>query len=122
MSAADFINAYKAALATQRWANVEPLIHPDAVVTFSSGAVHKGIAEIKPAYERNFALIKNEDYQMKNLHWILQTDMHAAYVFEFSWRGTINGEPASGAGKGTAVIVLEDGQWKLMAEHLSRAV
>jgi hypothetical protein len=116
-----FVEKYKEALATQQWASIEPLIHPNAVVTFSNGAVHKGIAEIKAAYERNFALIKNEDYQMTNLHWVLQNETTAVYVFDFSWSGMINRELASGTGKGTAVIVLENGNWKLMAEHLGKA-
>lgn len=116
-----FIEAYKAALATQQWANVEALIHKNACVTFSNGAVHNGISAIQAAYERNFALIKNEDYQMSNLHWVLKTETTAVYLFDFSWRGIINGQSASGAGKGTAVIVFEEGQWKLMAEHLGRA-
>lgn len=121
MASSQFPHLYKAALTTQQWASVDSLIHTDAVVTFSNGAMHKGIAAIKAAYERNFALIKNEDYQMTNLHWVLQSETTAVYVFDFSWRGIVNGEQASGAGKGTAVIVLADGQWKLIAEHLSKA-
>lgn len=116
-----FIEAYKTALATQQWANVESLIHTNACVTFSNGAVHKGIAAIKQAYERNFALIKNEDYQITNLHWALKGETMAVYLFTYRWRGIINGQSANGAGKGTAVIVFEEGQWKLMAEHLGKA-
>lgn len=116
-----FIDAYKAALATQQWVNVEPLIHANCCVTFSNGAVHKGISEIQKAYERNFALIKNEDYQMSNLHWVLKTETTAVYVFNFSWAGTINGQPAAGSGKGTAVLVSEEGNWKLVAEHLGKS-
>lgn len=114
-----FINAYKAALATQQWINVEPLVHTNACVTFSNGVVHKGIVAIKAAYERNFALIKNEDYQMSDLHWVLRTETMAEYTFHFSWAGTINGQPASGSGKGTATIVCENGKWVLFQEVLS---
>ena len=121
MLPSEFLTAYKAALSTQQWQNVELLIHSNACVTFSNGAMHKGIREIKEAYERNFALIKNEDYQMTNLHWVLKNEETAVYVFDFSWRGIINGQPASGKGKGTAVIVCEGGQWKLMAEQLTKS-
>lgn len=117
-----FIEVYKAALATQEWSKVEPLIHANACVTFSNGTVHTGILQIKEAYERNFSLIKNEDYQMSQLHWVLKKEETVVYVFDYSWRGTINGEPAKGAGKGTAVLVYEEGQWKLIAEQLTRVV
>ncbi|MCW5906658.1 MAG: nuclear transport factor 2 family protein [Chitinophagales bacterium] len=116
-----FVKDYKAALATQQWQNVEPLIHANCCVTFSNGAVYKGIEAVKAAYERNFALIKNEDYQMSNIHWALQSETVAVYLFDFSWQGIINGEKASGGGKGTSVIVCEGGKWKLMAEHLGKA-
>jgi hypothetical protein len=117
-----FIASYKAALATQLWVNVEPLVHLNACVTFSNGALHKGIAAIQAAYERNFALIKNEDYQMTNLHWVLKNDTTAVYVFDFSWKGIISGRSASGAGKGTAIIVCEKDEWKLIVEHLTKTV
>ncbi len=57
---------------------------------------------------------------MTNLHWVLKNDETAVYVFDFSWKGIINGQPAAGKGKGTAVIVCEESQWKLMAEQLTK--
>ncbi|MFN8321972.1 MAG: nuclear transport factor 2 family protein [Chitinophagales bacterium] len=121
MEPEQFIEAYKDALAIQQWKNVAPLIHKDACVTFSNGAVHKGISETQQAYKRNFAPIKNEDYLMSNLHWVLQTDTVAIYVFDFSWRGTLNQQPVSWTGKGTGILVLEESKWMLIAEHLGKA-
>ena len=121
MSAEEFVTAYKTALGTQQWKNVEPLIHENACVTFSNGAVNKGLAEIKTAYEYNFSVIKSEDYQMSNLHWALKNETVAVYLFDFSWKGIINGTPSSGCGKGTAVIVCESKNWKLLAEQLTKA-
>lgn len=122
MLPSQFISAYKAALATQQWQNVEPLIHKNACVIFSNGEVHKGMDEIQAAYERNFALIKNEDYQVSNIHWVLKNETTAVYTFDFSWRGIINNQPAGGAGRGTAVLVYENSKWLLMAEQLTRIV
>lgn len=115
-----FITAYKAALATQQWSNVEPLIHPGACITFSNGEVLKGVGAIRAAYERNFTIIKNEDYQMTNLHWVLKNDTTAVYIFDYSWKGTIHAQPAGGTGRGTAVIIFDEGSWKLMAEQLTK--
>ncbi|HLP53242.1 MAG TPA: nuclear transport factor 2 family protein [Chitinophagales bacterium] len=121
MTPSQFITDYKAALASQQWQQVEPLMHTNVCVTFSNGTVHKGLAQVKEAYQRNFAAIKNEDYLMTDVHWILTTHSTAIYLFNFSWRGVINGQQASGAGHGTAVLVQEDGTWKMIAEHLGRA-
>ncbi len=119
MQAQQFITDYAAALATQQWPNVAPLIHSDACVTFTNGSVHKGIKAIEDAYTRNFSLIKNEEYAITEVNWIKADDATAVYTFRFKWTGIINGQPASGAGRGTAVIVKHDGRWQLLAEHLS---
>jgi ketosteroid isomerase-like protein len=103
----EFIPTYERALATQDWSQVEPLIHPDACVTFSNGTVHKGRSEVRKAFERNFSLIKDETYSMKNVDWILKSSETAVYLFEFSWSGTINGQPANGSGTGTSVLIKE---------------
>lgn len=117
MTPEDFIDAYEAALGSQSWEQVAPLIHARASVIFSTGIVHKGKSAVRAAYERNFAAIQNEDYTISNVHWLEQSDHHAVYMFDFHWSGIIGGKSASGAGRGTAVLVKE-GRWQLLAEHL----
>lgn len=114
----EFIQTYERALATQDWGQVEPLIHPDACVTFSNGTVHKGRSEVRKAFERNFSLIQDETYSMQNVHWILKSPETAVYLFEFGWSGTINGQPANGSGRGTSVLIKEANRWQLLVEHL----
>lgn len=118
MKPEEFIHAYEQALASQDWNRVEPLVHADACVTFSNGAVHKGRLAVKAAFEKNFSLIKNEKYSMTNLHWAMKDDATAVYLFDFQWSGIINDKPASGGGRGTSVLVSEDGRWQLLVEHL----
>lgn len=121
MTADGFVAAYRAALATQQWQNVAPLIDKNATVVFSNGEILHGVEAIKAAYERNFTLIKNEEYVMSNLQWILKNETIAEYKFDFSWKGTIDGQPASGSGKGSATIIANDGKWKLLKEELYKA-
>ena len=113
-----FVDAYQAALATQRWELVDPLMHADACVTFSSGEVHRGKDAVRAAFERNFAAIKDETYLISGVHWILRTSDVAVYAFTFDWTGTIEGRAAAGGGRGTSVLVRDGGAWKLIAEHL----
>lgn len=118
MTPEEFVIAYEAALATQDWQAVAPLMHGDACVTFSSGAVHKGLDAVKKAFESNFAAISCEKYKVSNLHWVSQNSTQAIYLFDFDWSGILNGEPASGGGRGTSVLVNETGTWQLITEHL----
>ncbi|WP_420627826.1 nuclear transport factor 2 family protein [Candidatus Leptofilum sp.] len=113
-----FIEKYEAALASQDWQQVDPLVHPEACVTFSSGAVHIGKTAVRQALERNFSLIQDETYKMENVHWVKKAAETAVYLFTFHWSGLINGEPASGAGTGTAVLIKTEDKWQLLVEHL----
>jgi hypothetical protein len=48
----------------------------------------------------------------------INTAETAVYLFEFQWSGLINDKPASGAGRGTTVLVKKAGAWLLLIEHL----
>jgi ketosteroid isomerase-like protein len=118
MNPAEFMKSYESALATQDWDAVAPLIHEDACVTFSSGDYFKGKTEIRQAFERNFSLIQDERYSISEVHWVSRSEDFAVCVYAFRWEGLIQGEPASGAGRGTSILIAEGGRWSLLAEHL----
>jgi ketosteroid isomerase-like protein len=118
MTAEEFIDVYEQALATQRWTSVEQLIHEDASVTFSTGAVHKGKEAVRSAFERNFSAIEGERYRISNVHWIMRASDVAVYLFDFQWTGRIDGRDAAGSGRGTSVLVRNGDGWQLLAEHL----
>ncbi|MEO0747132.1 MAG: nuclear transport factor 2 family protein [Pseudomonadota bacterium] len=118
MPAKDFVKEYETALGAQDWAYVEPLIDDKAVVIFSNGALHAGKEAIRVAYQHNFNTIKGEEYRIENVHWLLATADAAAYSFEFHWTGEIGGREASGAGRGTTVLVRKADRWLLIAEQL----
>ncbi len=120
MTPQDFIKNYEKALATQDWKNVAPLMAEQASVTFSNGVVHMGKAAVKMAFEKNFALIKNEAYNISNVRWLLLGETTAVYLFEFSWKGIINGKAAGGNGIGTSVLIREQDKWVLLTEHLGK--
>lgn len=114
----EFVNCYEAALASQQWVQVEPLMHEDVCVTFSNGAVHTGVAAVREAFSGNFEIIKDEKYLVSDVHWAVKKESIAVYLFKYSWSGLINGMQTSGSGRGTATLVLDGDAWKLIAEHL----
>ncbi|MEO1701964.1 MAG: nuclear transport factor 2 family protein [Pseudomonadota bacterium] len=118
MSASAFVVEYEAALGTQDWNLVAPLVSDDAKVIFSNGSMLDGKEAIKSAYEHNFNTIKGEEYRIDNVQWILETADSAAYMFEFHWAGVIGGRKASGSGRGTAILVRVDDRWMLVGEQL----
>jgi len=117
MSPDHLLIKYEKALSNQDWQSVEPLFHKDACVTFSTGT-YKGIQEIKAIFENNFSVIKDEKYTISNIHWVQKNHKNAVCLYQFNWQGIINGEPCSGGGRGTSVLILDDNKWKIITEHL----
>ena len=117
MSPQDTMKKYEHALASQDWKSVEPLMHNDVCVTFSNGTF-KGLNEVKGVFEKNFASIQEEQYEISNLHWAHISTTEAVCLYDFNWQGIIEGEKCSGGGRGTSVLVLENSQWKIITEHL----
>lgn len=118
MTQDEFVSAYEDALASQKWDRVAPLVHEDVCVTFSNGAVHMGKNAVRRAYEANFSAIEDEEFRIFNVHWVRRGEEISVYLFEFAWRGLIDGRDAEGAGRGTSVLVRQGVGWQLLAEHL----
>lgn len=118
MKPEDFVVLYEAALATQEWQSVEPLIHEDCTVTFSNGTSHRGREKVRAAFQKNFDLIEDENYSITDLHWVKKGEGFAVFTYSYRWSGTINGKEASGTGRGTSTLIQNGGVWQLVSEHL----
>jgi hypothetical protein len=117
MTPQELMQKYERALASQSWSNVDPLMHEDVCVTFSSGTF-KGKGEVQKAFEHNFSVIKDEEYSISNLHWAFLGRESATCLYNFYWQGQIKGQLSSGGGRGTSVLVNVDGNWQVLTEHL----
>jgi ketosteroid isomerase-like protein len=113
-----FMARYEEANNSHDIEQVAPLIAEDATYWFSDGS-HEGSEEVTEAIERTFALIRDEVYEIRDLAWVSVSKDVAVCRFRFAWKGVVAGEPASGQGRGTSVIVKRQGVWKMLHEHLS---
>jgi ketosteroid isomerase-like protein len=119
-SASEFMVAYERATNSHDAEATLSLVDDKAVYLFSDESVHVGKSAIEKVLRRNFDLIKDESYSIDNLTWLVNSGEMAACVYDFSWSGTIEGEPASGYGRGTTVLMHAQDGWKVIHEHLSR--
>jgi len=81
----DLLKKCEKALEIQNWHDVEPLLHRDAGVTFSSGTF-KDKKEVQHAFENTFNLIKEEKYSITNVTWIHSDVTFAVCLYNFNWR------------------------------------
>lgn len=117
MTPEDVLKKYELALSSQSWSLVQPLMHKNICVTFSNGTF-KGLEEVKTVFESNFSSIKEEVYVISNMYWVHRSETEAICVYNFNWRGVIDGEKCSGGGRGTSVFVCEEARWQIITEHL----
>jgi ketosteroid isomerase-like protein len=115
---AEFMAEYERAANSHDVRQVLPLIADDATYWFTDGS-YRGRPEIAGALERTFAAIDDEVYEIRELEWFALTDELAACRYRFSWRGVVDGQPSSGRGRGTNVVVKRGGAWQVQHEHLS---
>jgi uncharacterized protein (TIGR02246 family) len=115
---AAFMAEYERAANSHDVQRILPLIADDATYWFTDGS-YRGREEITDALERTFAAIHDEVYGIREVEWVAATDEFAACRYRFSWRGVVDGQPSSGRGRGTNVLVKRDGAWQVQHEHLS---
>jgi len=65
-------------------------------------------------------LIENEKYWLTNKKWIANDQETAVVTYNYNWTGVINGKSESGFGRGTSILVMLAGKWKIIHEHLSK--
>jgi ketosteroid isomerase-like protein len=114
-----FMRDYETATNSHDFEKVVPLLSPTAVYWFSDGSFI-GIEAIRKAFIETWGKIQNETYSLHNIQWIAANEELAICIYEFHWEGLVDGQLWSGKGRGTNVVGQEDGQWKMLHEHLSK--
>ena len=123
-SASETIMNHETALATyvdklntHSWDQIAPHVTDDAVFIFTEDTF-VGKAAAKAAFEKTFNLIENEVFSLHDVSWTVVTDDAATCRYEFRWKGLIEGQEASGGGRGTSILQKIDGRWLIAHEHL----
>ena len=119
--ALQFMARFEAALATEDFTQVAPLIHPRAVFRFSEGD-HSGMADIRAAMERTWAFeVDDERYTLTDKRVLPSGEDAATVLFTWNWSGnSAEHGPFEITGRGTAQLVRHEGAIKILLEHLSR--
>lgn len=117
MNHATSLSAYVEALNTHSWDQIAPCVASDAVFIFTEDTFTGHVAA-KAAFEKTFKLIEDEVFSHHEIQWTAVTDEVAACHYEFRWKGLINGQQASGGGRGTSILRKVNGRWLIAHEHL----
>jgi ketosteroid isomerase-like protein len=118
MTPQDVLKQYESRINLHQFDAVAPLIAEDAVVWFNDGSF-AGHEAIRGAFERTWASLADETYWLTDLRWIAVGDVAASCIYQFNWKTTIDGQEASGIGRGTTVLRKGANGWQIAHEHLS---
>jgi hypothetical protein len=110
---------YERRLAKHTFDAVEPLISAEAVFWFNDGS-YSGLPAIRLAFEATFAAFPMERYWLEDVQWISMSATSAACIYHFKWIAKTSDGEVTGGGRGTTVIRLESGLWKIVHMHLSQ--
>ena len=120
MTPTEFMRAYEAALVAHDLRGALDLVDASAVYFFSNMTSHIGKPAIRAAIGANFDAIQMEQFEIRDLTWLVETEDVAACVYAFRWTGEIDGRPAAGSGRGTSVLRREGDSWRVVHEHFSQ--
>lgn len=112
------MSRYEAANNSHMVARVLPFIAPEATYWFSDGS-HAGHDEIAAALQLTFDAIADEDYQIRDLEWVVVRPDVAVCRYRFAWSGVVDGVAKTGVGRGTNVLEKRDGDWLIVHEQLT---
>src|ERR1700722_14151666 len=96
------------------------LIADDAVYFWGNGSAMFGKQQIAEGMKTSFAAIEDDTYDVHDVIWVAEDDHIAACVFRYEWTGKMNGQPASGRGRGASVPKRMGGEWRVGHENLSQ--
>lgn len=114
----DLMREYAMQTDTHDFNQIAPLIAADAVCFFTEGT-YSSKEELRAAFERTWATIRDEDCRIEDLRWLTCDKRIAVCVYRFRWSGMVDGQPREGVGRGTSVLAHSDEGWHVVHEHLS---
>ncbi len=116
----EFLKRFEEASATRLFGNLVGMIHPHALFRFNDGD-YRGLEAIQQAFESTWDQgVKDERYCLSDIEVVNVDTSSAAATFHFHWSGIGPHGPFQITGRGTRLLVLQDGTLKVMLEHLSR--
>lgn len=117
-----FLKRFEALAEQEDFRRIEAMIHERAYFRFNDGDFI-GREAVRAAFEKTWKSrpgIRRERFYLTDVT-VLSTDRASATVtYTYNWEGVMEEKPFRIQGRGTRVIVREDGRLQIIHEHLSR--
>lgn len=118
----EFLNRFEAVAEKENFDLIEGMVHADAVFRFNDGDFI-GRPAVRGAFEKTWkgsANVKKERFYLSDIQVLTVDAASATATYTYHWEGSMDGQPFRIQGRGTRVLVVENGHLQIIHEHLSR--
>lgn len=118
-----FLNHFEEVAEKENFDLVQDMVHDKAVFRFNDGDFI-GKQAVRSAFEKTWkggsANVKKTRFYLTDIQVLTTDTKSATAAYTYNWEGAMDGRPFRIQGRGTRVVVVEDGRLQIIHEHLSR--
>ena len=121
-SVIEFLNRFEELAEKEDFDLVARMVHEDAIFRFNDGDF-VGRQAVRGAFEKTWRSgggAKKERFFLTDIQVLSVDERSATATYTWNWQGSMDGQSFRLQGRGTRVLVVEDGQLQIIHEHLSR--
>ncbi len=121
-SVAQFLNRFEEIAEKENFDLIQDMIHDNAFFRFNDGDF-VGKQAVRSVFEKTWkgsANVKKERFYLTDIEVLTVDASSAAATYTYNWEGTMDGRPFRIQGRGTRVLVVDNGRLQIIHEHLSR--
>ena len=118
-----FLNRFEEIAEKENFDLVQDMIHDQAFFRFNDGDF-VGKQAIRAVFEKTWKgggpNVKKEHFYLTDIQVLTVDAKSATATYTYNWEGSMDGKPFRIQGRGTRVLVVENGRLQIIHEHLSR--
>jgi len=117
-----FLNRFEEIAEKENFDLIQDMVHDQAFFRFNDGDF-VGKHAIRGVFEKTWrgsANVKKERFYLTDIQVLTVDARSATATYTYNWEGSMDGKSFRIQGRGTRVLVLEDGRLQIIHEHLSR--
>jgi SnoaL-like domain len=121
-SVIEFLNRFEEIAEKENFDLIEDMVHANAVFRFNDGDFI-GRQAVRGAFETTWkgsANVKKERFYLTDIQVLSVDARSASATYTYNWEGSKDGHVFRIQGRGTRVLVVENGRMQIVHEHLSR--
>lgn len=121
-SVVQFLNRFEEIAETENFDLIQDMIHDNAFFRFNDGDF-VGKSAVRDAFEKTWkgsANVKKERFYLTDIQVLTVDGRSATATYTYNWEGSMGEQSFRIRGRGTRVLVVENGRVQIIHEHLSR--